>query len=278
MVYDSQQHVTLLYGGIGGNGTATETLGDTWMWDGANWTLAPLATPNPPARAYHGMSFDAARGVSVIFGGLGAVNYVDTWLGGFGITAPLTLTTNGSVETEGIPDNIGPATVSGGTPPYSASIDWGDGTTSSATFNGFQVVGNHLYVEEGTYPVNVVVTDSSGSRIAATTTTFVSDAPLYAQGAGNMNVSRKKAFTARVASFNDQDPGGAVTDYNASIDWGDGTTTAASSISFAGGLTFNVYGTHAYAVKGTYSVTTRISDSGGATADPVVTTIVVNGT
>jgi hypothetical protein len=67
MAYDSARQVTVLadgsWGGVGAN--------DTWEWDGTNWTDR---TPDPlppdwPRRYGHAMSFDSARGVTVLFGG-----------------------------------------------------------------------------------------------------------------------------------------------------------------------------------------------------------------
>src|SRR5439155_20468619 len=62
---------------------------------------------------------------------------------------------------------------------YSASIDWGDGTSSDQNLdsigavsaegrNNFVVTGFHTYGTAGTYPVAVTVSDSGGSQ--ATTT------------------------------------------------------------------------------------------------------------
>ena len=77
MTFDSRRGVTVVYGGQDESGTIR--LGDTWEWDGVNWSLkAP--TTSPPAREAGAMVFDAARGVSVLF--VGAVDttfYNDTW-------------------------------------------------------------------------------------------------------------------------------------------------------------------------------------------------------
>ncbi|MEZ6036527.1 MAG: kelch repeat-containing protein [Planctomycetota bacterium] len=67
MVFDSTHNNSVLFGGIfgAGNGTAR---GDTWTWNGTNWSqLSPATAPSP--RGYHGMAFDQSRGVTVLFGG-----------------------------------------------------------------------------------------------------------------------------------------------------------------------------------------------------------------
>lgn len=56
----------MLYGGQDGVGTTA--LDDTWLWDGFTWqSLAP--TTSPGGLMWHGMAFDAARNVMVVFGG-----------------------------------------------------------------------------------------------------------------------------------------------------------------------------------------------------------------
>jgi hypothetical protein len=72
------------------------------------------------------------------------------------------------------------------------------------------------------------------------------------------------SFTGVVATFTDADPNGIVSDYTASIDWGDGTTTAGV---LGGGPTFTVTGTHIYVgTTPSYPITVTIHDTGGASA------------
>jgi hypothetical protein len=77
--YDSANQRTILFGGGGLNGLAQ---GDTWAWDGANWSqLAPVG--QPANRAQVKLAYDAARQQSVLYGGLGcgSANYCnDMWL------------------------------------------------------------------------------------------------------------------------------------------------------------------------------------------------------
>ncbi len=75
-------------------------------------------------------------------------------------------------------------------------------------------------------------------------------------------------MTAQVAVFSDADPAGVATDYEATIDWGDGTPLTSGSVSLipARGTTFQVTGTHTYDVEGNDQLTVTISDhEGGAT-------------
>src|SRR5207245_1730785 len=129
---------------------------------------------------------------------------------------------------------------------------------------GFDVVGSHTYAEEGTYTVGVTVTDVGGSSASANSTATVADAALTATGE-TVTATEGAGFTGTVASFTDADLNGTLTDYTASIDWGDGITTS-GVVSDNGNGSFGVSGSHSYAEEGSYPVSVRVNDVGGASA------------
>ena len=109
LAYDAARGVTVLFGGAGTVGACgtpgSSACADTWAWDGATWTEV---TPDvsPPARTQHALAYDAARDVTVLFGGSGAagacgtpdsVMCSDTWLW------------DGASWTEVTPDAVPPA-------------------------------------------------------------------------------------------------------------------------------------------------------------------------
>jgi hypothetical protein len=67
MAYDSARGLTVLFGGAHWDGAAFKFYGDTWEWDGADWTLR--ATTGPTLRGFSAMTYDGLRGVVVLFGG-----------------------------------------------------------------------------------------------------------------------------------------------------------------------------------------------------------------
>jgi hypothetical protein len=186
------------------------------------------------------------------------------------------------------------STTDGSSPP--------DVTVSAGTTAGSYVVsGTHTYAEYGSYPVSpatftVTVTDAELALNTASSmpggTVTVLDAPLTnAQPVAPFPPQTTGVTPAapglEVATFQDENPDSATngSDFiaNTTINWGDGTTvpdiTPANAITgstpVAGRETFTVYGTHAYAVHGTYTVTVSIADDGGMTAGPVTDTVLV---
>ena len=66
MAYDSDREVTVLFGGADGpDGRIND---GTWEWDGTNWTKLSLPE-GPSTRTGHAMVYDAARRVTLLFGG-----------------------------------------------------------------------------------------------------------------------------------------------------------------------------------------------------------------
>ncbi|MGH2870580.1 MAG: hypothetical protein ACRDNK_23805 [Solirubrobacteraceae bacterium] len=153
-------------------------------------------------------------------------------------------------------------------PLASATISWGDGTTSAGTSDGNSgIQGTHTYAEEGTYNGSVsytyVVTRfcPTGTQTASFTAT-VQDASLSATGLDSSGAARRST-TAVVAHFTDSDPAGVAADFSAQISWGDGSTSAGTVAAAAGGG-FDVTGSHIYTAAGSYPVSASITDVGGS--------------
>ncbi len=148
-----------------------------------------------------------------------------------------------------------------------ASINWGDGTTSTGAITGspakFTISGNHTYGEEGTFPIKVTIGDGPRSKGATVSSNGkVADAALHATAAHPNH--KGKSVSGKVATFTDDDPKGALSDYTASINWGDGHASSGSITDAP--ATFSVAGGHVYSKNGTFKVTVRIKDKGGSSA------------
>lgn len=79
MVFDPARGEVVLFGGKSDSPSA-EILGDTWVWDGVDWTKkSPANSPTP--RFSTVMAFDGASGQSVLFGGSdGIFRLNQTWV------------------------------------------------------------------------------------------------------------------------------------------------------------------------------------------------------
>jgi hypothetical protein len=79
MAYDEATRTVVLFGGSSGFGGYD--FNDTWIWDGVTWTQVFPGT-SPPGRHFDapGMTYDAAAGKVVLFGGVtGSTVLGDTW-------------------------------------------------------------------------------------------------------------------------------------------------------------------------------------------------------
>jgi uncharacterized repeat protein (TIGR01451 family) len=158
---------------------------------------------------------------------------------------------------------------------FTATIDWGDGSgptigTVSGSGGTFSVSGAHTYAEEGTFTVTATLSDDAPGTATATATSIanVADAPLTAS-AKTLIETPGSSFTATVAHFTDADPNGTVSDYSATINWGDGTSPSAGTIvpNLAGG--FDVAGSHTYTGSGSKTITVKIDDAGGSSVTAI---------
>ena len=230
LAYDAANQRTILFGG---NGLYSAPQGDTWAWDGANWSqLSPLGMP--PNRSQAKLVYDAARQQTVLYGGLNcgtaAVTAYCTDMWRLGSTAPATTAVNISVP-NGVQfffngqNYTGSQTIHiapGSYTLYTASpqtllsgtqatfVSWSDGGAQSHTV----VVGASALSITGTftllYPITVIVPAGvqytlAGSPLSGTTTTYVAPGS-YALG----STSPQTIAAGTNAIFTSWSDGGAL--------------------------------------------------------------------
>jgi len=89
MVYDERREVVVMHGGRAtpeGARSPSDFLADTWQWNGKEWSLVSTSGPQTYG---HGMAYDAARDLTVLYGGRDPasfagggnkkINLGDTW-------------------------------------------------------------------------------------------------------------------------------------------------------------------------------------------------------
>ena len=73
LAYDSKRRQVVLFGGVGAPAGASQAqtfFNDTWVWEGSLWRK--VGEGGPPARYAHGMVFDEAAGVVLLYSGAAA--------------------------------------------------------------------------------------------------------------------------------------------------------------------------------------------------------------
>lgn len=149
----------------------------------------------------------------------------------------------------------------------SATINWGDGTVSSGTIASgssgvLTVSGVHTYADEGTYSQTITALNTGGSQATVTGTAAVADAPLTAMSSA-IPGTEGASFSAIVGTFTDGNVDALASDFNAAINWGDGTA-GMGTVTTVGPGQFQVTGTHVYAQAGSYSASVQVTDVGGS--------------
>jgi hypothetical protein len=185
------------------------------------------------------------------------------------VTVPLVQADSSAVEGSVFAGEVVPAPAGCSTDPGfgpAPTIDWADGTPLSAgvcTQNPSGVsTGPHTYSEAGDYSAVAYYSSSNGARSTAFSV-HVADAALSATSNG-VAATAGVSFSGVIAHFTDADPGGATSDYAATITWGDGSSSPGTVQ--ASGAGFDVSGAHTYANAGSDPLTVAINDTGGATA------------
>jgi hypothetical protein len=180
---------------------------------------------------------------------------------------------------------FGDADPGGAAGDYTATVQWGDGTSSTLTASGggivanpgggFSVVGGHAYAEEGSYNLSVQVSDAGGASITGTGSAVVADAPLAAAAQDVAGTEGTALGNAVVAQLTDTDPTDTTSDpakdtsdYSATISWTDanGPHSVTGAVVFTGpGRTFQVQLTGNTVLEdGSYNLAVTIQDVGGA--------------
>ncbi len=110
----------------------------------------------------------------------------------------------------------------------SSSIDWGDGTPQTAGTtdpNTGQVTGTHTYAEHGIYSGAIHWKNSDGTPITTQFQLKVDDASLSAS-AVPVTATAGSPFSGQVARVTDANSLAKASDFTATINWGDGSSTA----------------------------------------------------
>jgi uncharacterized repeat protein (TIGR03803 family) len=156
---------------------------------------------------------------------------------------------------------------------FTASVNWGDGTYVSGTtaiqitknkkartVNGFLLTTPHTYSKSGQFPIIVNIADAGGARLALTGTANISGSSIAISGA-DIYKTGGVLKNQLLATFTDP----AFVGDTASIDWGDGSNSAAT-IKKAG-KSYQILGTHKYLTPAAFTVSATVSRAGASASE-----------
>jgi YD repeat-containing protein len=148
---------------------------------------------------------------------------------------------------------------------FTATINWGDGSSAAGTVavngSGFQVLGDHTYDNAGSFTITTTIVDDGGST--ATATGNASGGPDTISLTEGQDESVSLTVAAPAPSGTTPSDG---TTYQATIDWGDGSTSPGDVTPLTGGsgnLQLDVTGDHVYTEEGSYTITATVDDPEG---------------
>jgi uncharacterized protein (TIGR03437 family) len=122
MAFDSKHGQVVMFGGVASDGMTI--LGDTWTWDGSDWTQQQPQT-TPPATNAPVMAYDSMHDQTVLFGGFASGHFsTSTWTFAAGAAAPVV---NAVVN--------GASFAAGGVVPGAIATAFGTNLTSSTGIN-----------------------------------------------------------------------------------------------------------------------------------------------
>ena len=152
---------------------------------------------------------------------------------------------------------------------FSATIDYGDGTTGPGTIlpvnsrpGTYMVLGSHAYATTGTFTARVTIGNDTGT-LAPVQATITASSPIDLTASPFDGTTGRRSNTL-VATFTDQDSTATSFDFTATVDWGDNTSTSAVTIipmSSGTSTYFAIYAGHSYVTSGTFATSVKIVDT-----------------
>lgn len=159
---------------------------------------------------------------------------------------------------------------------FTATISWGDGTTSQgvvtkAARGAFDVSGSNLYKSAGHFTPQVVVSDVGGSTGTIFGDVTVADPPISSNPGAAITAVIGRPFRGTLATFTEPNPFVTAGEFQATVNWGDGTPETFGTITGSNGA-FTVSGSHTFtaaaaALPVTVTITHLIGGSTTTTTD-----------
>ena len=176
--------------------------------------------------------------------------------------------------------------------PFTCSVNYGDGSGATVgAVSGFNCAGSsHTYADNGSYTVEICVTDKDGGSACNDSIHVVDNIdPIITASTNSAEQCGDTSEGAAVdVSADFSDPGfdnlsiaGTLEDFdNSTIDWGDGAIEAATIAETPGSIgtatTGTASGSHTYSSGGIYTIIVTVQDDDGG-SDSIPLTALVSG-
>jgi hypothetical protein len=150
-----------------------------------------------------------------------------------------------------------------GTADFTASINWGDGTASTAGtvsssgYQSFNVVGQHSYSTVGTFPIAVTVASPGGQATIINSTAVATALPVSVYPVQVIGSAGQPLVGTPVATFVDPYTTDNPASFQGIINWGDGTTSVGRVVAQGSGI-YGVVGDHTYRAAGSYTLQIQV--------------------
>ncbi|MFL6033989.1 MAG: HYR domain-containing protein, partial [Gaiellaceae bacterium] len=181
-------------------------------------------------------------------------------------------------SSEGATATFNLGSFSGGTGPYTVTVEWGDGAKATFAAAPGALSAAHAYQNDRAtpYAVKVTVTDAAGTTATGSfSVTVANAAPALTIGApASGKVFATGSTVSLSASFTDA---GTADTHTCTIAWGNGASSAGTVTESGGAGTCT--GSNVYRQTGNYSITVTVVDSSGAaTTKTVAISVTKSGT
>ena len=177
---------------------------------------------------------------------------------------------------------------------YSAVIDWGDGSASSAgtlsviptlpgnlpTHPQFGISGRHAFATAGDYTATITVTDDQGHTAQVTSTVHAVAETIHLDGGGFEAVQGPASGGfGFMAAYGWTSLTHDAKDITATIDWGDGSAPETVAVQTSPSFGYPTWISiplvdHSYAAAGRYSLHVTVTTSSGLSATVMSTAII----
>ena len=161
--------------------------------------------------------------------------------------------------------------------PWTATVSWGDGQSSTFFPSGSGPLSSaHVYASGGSYTISETVSESGGNSASVTfpAPIIVTQLPLLVTGMPVVATVGASTGNVVVSTFTDPEGADSLSTYSASIDWGDGQSSAGKITYDGSSGVFSVNGIHTYTQAGSDTINITVTHGSDAPVAAKSTAIV----